>query len=168
MQRALYIALVIALGTSACSDKISAPDPVGYPIIIPAAGLQTVIGTIEQREGNLWLRQDAGGSLRLMGPESAPLTSVVGAEVEVRGSNDGALEGFMVAEFSVRAVAGQPAADGILEVVDEGLGLRLANKSLRMIVDPPEGLAQLVGKRVWIAGPADQCPVGFGVISAVI
>jgi hypothetical protein len=163
MPHILRLALVI-VAVSACSDPVSAPA-ITDPIVIPAVGVQSFVGTLEQRDGNLWLRRDAGSSIRLMGPESAALSSVIGADIEVRGTADGSDDGFVVGEFTVRAVGGQPAADGILESLEEGLALRLANRSLRMIIDPPAELARLVGKRVWIAGPADQCPVGYGVIS---
>ena len=163
MQRSLFLAICIAAGVAACtSDPVSTPT---FPAVITPTTppLRSLVGTVDLLQGGVFLTQ-AEVSIRLIGSEADALRSLAGAEVEVRGTNIAA-EAFLVSSFSVRMVDGQPATDGILEEVPEGYGLWMPDNTLKMIVDPPAELIQYVGERVWIAGPADQPPVAFGVIS---
>ena len=163
MQRSLYFALCIAAGVAACtSDPVSTPS---FPAVITPTPtpLQSLVGTVDLLRGGVFLTQ-ADASIRLIGSDADALHSLAGAEVEVRGTNEANVV-FVVSSFSVRVVGGQPAADGILEQTPAGYGLLRADNSLHIIVDPPAQLIQYVGERVWIAGPVNQSPVAFGVIT---
>jgi len=158
----LYLALVLVAAGCAAGDSVSGPST-GTPVVImPAGAIQNVIGTIEFEDGTTWLRLESG-RLRLAGAPVASLSNLIGAEVEVTGTYDGA-DAFLVNQFAVRMVDGQPAADGILEQADDAYGLRLADGTLRMLIDPPAALTAHVGERVWVSGPDDQPPLAFGVI----
>jgi hypothetical protein len=121
-----------------------------------------MVGTPYSTSGALWLRTD-GGQFRLVGWPATPLVDLIGAKVEVSGTED-ATHAFVVDHFTVLMVNGLPAADGVLETTEEGYGLRMIDGSMRALMDPPEALTLCVGKRVWVAGPADATPVAFGLL----
>ena len=162
MKRSMLLpALVLLVAACSPSDSVSAP---GLPVqgITQGGAVQDLTGTIEIADGRTWLRIETG-VIRLAGGPVTSLANLAGAEVEVKGTYDAA-DAFLVSEFAVKMVDGQPAADGILEEVGVGYGLRLADGTLRLLVDPPDELTLHVGERVWVAGPEDQTPVAYGVL----
>jgi hypothetical protein len=99
----------------------------------------------------------------LVGPDTATLRKAAGLEVVVRGSRtDGELR---VTSFAVRSADGQPAVDGVLVRDGDGLALETAAGRVRL-GNPPAALRDLVGARVWVAGPLDTGPNPFGVLKA--
>jgi len=117
------------------------------------------------------LKLTTGEEIPLLGANAAAMTQVDSAEVEVRGAwnADRAIE---VSDFLVRQVGGAPVMDGVLvELYDEdlgggpiGYGLRLTRGSMVDLIDPPAELLAHVGARVWVSGPVDGPPTGFGII----
>jgi hypothetical protein len=103
----------------------------------------------------------AAAPVSLVGPDTATLRKAAGLEVVVRGARaDG---GLRVASFAVRSADGQPAVDGT--VVRDGDGLALETAGGRVhLGNPPAALRDLVGARVWVAGPLDTGPNPFGVL----
>ena len=162
MKRSMLLpALVLLVAACSASDSVSAPGIV-TPAITPDGAIKDLTGTIRNADGHTWLMIDAA-QIALTGGLVAPLATLNGAEVEVKGTYDAA-NAFIVNEFAVKMVDGQPAADGTLESSGAGFGLRLSDGTLRLLINPPTALTIHVGERVWVAGPADQAPVEFGVL----
>ena len=147
--------------TTAPADPTQAVPPA-------ASALLSYRGVIESGApldpDGLYLNVTEGPRIRLVGGETARLARVVGAEVSLRGTLD-AVDAMIVQTFLVIAVGGLPAADGVLVQVGEDYGIRLLiDGSMRTLVNPPDELKVHVGERVWITGPSDAPPVGYGVI----
>jgi hypothetical protein len=109
------------------------------------------------------LRPAAGGSLTLTGPHRSVLERLAGIEIWVRGARED--DRFRVAAFQVRAVDGVPATDGVLTMASDALYLVSSDGDRQRVTYPPVRLREMVGDRVWIAGPLDEEPVAFGWIS---
>ena len=158
-----YIFLISAAAAMvACSEDQGTLDRGAGGIVAPAVpAMRTMTGIVEADAGGVALRVGEA-SYPLAGADEA-LRNVAGAEVEVRGSDDD-VTAFIVQSFMVLRVDGEPADDGILRLHTDGYRLELQSGADRAIVDPPEELQQLVGRRVWITGPADARPDKFGLI----
>lgn len=157
------ILMSAAAALVACSDEPStAPghEP-GAGATPTAPAMRSMIGTIETAAG-LAIRVD-GRRIALTGAGAQPLETLDGADVEVTGTDD-VVDYFNVEWFSVLRVNGMPAEDGILQQDDAGFALRLQNGAYRQVIDPPEELQALVGRRVWVAGSPDVRPEAFGLI----
>ncbi len=100
--------------------------------------------------------------VRLVGPVADTLRSLSRVEVAVTGER--VQRGLRVRSFRVVGVAGVSAMDGVLEL-DRGDAVLLVPTGERVRYGPaPPGLRPLVGRRVWIAGPAGVAPSSWGVI----
>ena len=108
------------------------------------------------------LRTDHGElALSASASDSAALSRVGGTSVLVRGR---ARENtFYVVSFTVTSVDGAPVADGVLARDGGYLALQMRNGQIAL-GNPPAALDPLVGARVWISGPLDTGPNGYGVI----
>lgn len=171
MMRTHMLTLATMACVVACSDAPNAGPTGPAELTAPSAPLPsavTIAGRISVRgEGVdrvIELRDADGQVYRLLGNETGALASVDGGDVEARGTFD-ANPGFVVDEFTVTAMHGRPALDGVLESTDEGFALRLSDGSLRAV---PLGAdcSQHVGARIWVTGWADA-EVEFGVIAAI-
>jgi hypothetical protein len=77
---------------------------------------------------------------------------------------DGAATMF-VKDFLTLRVKGRAVYDGIVAMTDDGLALRLADGTIFMLLDAPEGVAQRVGVRIWFAPREADSPAQFGIIA---
>jgi hypothetical protein len=113
------------------------------------------------------LRDGFNNAYRLVGAEAAPLVRLDGGDVVVRGTFD-TNPGFVVDEFHVLAMNDQPALDGVLEEIDEGLALRLGDGSLRVVPGLSADCSDHIGARVWVTGWEDDSEaIQLAVIAAV-
>lgn len=160
MKHLILISAAIAM--VACSDE-TATAPSGGPGVTVPAPVTTMVGIVAlDDDGALSLRID-DRLIRLVGGDAEPLRNVIGAEVEIRGTND-VDAGFNVTQFAMRRVEGRPARDGYLEFNDDGYALRQLDGSYTALIDPPAELIEMVGHRVWVAGPSDARPEAFGLL----
>jgi hypothetical protein len=159
---------LIAVG--ACTDSPSAPYTPA--ITSPAPSLTTLRGIVHVTGRSAPVLTTEDGEWSLAGPELSRLESVDGADVEVRGVWD-AVGVFVVNDFLVRPIDGVEAMDGVLMEIyaydfDEefiGYGLRLTRSALVVpLTDPPNGLLEHLGERVWVTGGLNGPPSAFGVI----
>jgi len=168
---AVRIAAAALLGAAASCNSGSMP-PGGMPDAASAAAVDTLRGTVAivgaAPVPQVVLRPAGGGAdVELVGAQRDALARVAGAEVSVVGrrtrgtASASALE---VASFAVTAVDGQPAVDGRLEREGGQLVLITADGRRIRLVQPPAALQDLVGGRVWVAGPLDREPQAFGLI----
>jgi hypothetical protein len=148
-----------------------APAPAkvgGAPASTPRATSDSVRGTVAVVGSHPMTQvvvRPAGGapSVTIVGDGAAGLRSVSGADVVVHGTMSGPRE-FRATSFTVRAVDGLAAADGILERAGDGYALRLRDGTRRPVVRPSPALVAYLGARVWVTGPADVEPQAFGLI----
>lgn len=164
-------------GEEAPPDTLAAAEgaATGAPEETAAAGADTLRGTIAV-VGSLpapmvTLRRSAGApSVLLRGDATESLAGLDGIEVEVRGilGAPSALPGptLEVESFRVRAVEGRPAVDGIVEgTPGGGLRLRVPGGEAIPLEDPPGGIADRIGARVWAVGPPGGPVEAYGVIA---
>ena len=169
MRRRHLLAPVSAVMLFACSEH-SATGPISPANTFPQApsvavmtGVIVVSGSDEA--GAIFLKESSGALTMLIGTETDRLASVDGAEVEVRGTWD-APPGLVVESFTVLAVDGRPAIDGVLVYAADQYALQLADGSLYELADPPEALTSHIGERLWVTGgAAEDEPIQFGVIA---
>ena len=151
-------------GTAGGSSAAPAP---ARPAAAPQ-GADSVRGVVRV-VGSSPLRQvvvhPTGGAapVTLVGPDTATLRKAAGLEVVVRGARTGGE--LRVASFAVRSADGRPAVDGVLVRDGDALALDTAGGRVRL-GNPPAALRDLVGARVWVAGPLDTGPNPFGVLKA--
>jgi hypothetical protein len=175
---------VSILAVLACADPPSGPsdDPsstyVPPSTYVPRGSFVTLNGIVHTA-GNVAsgvVLQTDGDEIRLAGSETARLKRVEGAEVEVRGMWN-MVDALTVNDFLVRAVNGVAALDGVLimmwgdgpESEFLGYGVRLTRGArIVPLVDPPQGLIEHAGKRVWVTGALGGPPMAYGVIGRVV
>ena len=160
--RLLAFASVVAL----CACGGSAPAPTGLAGTSPAApALTELSGTVVLSLTDLApvSLQTQDGLIPLEGDGAVPMASVIGADVQVRGSWD-ANPALVVESFLVVAVKGLPAFDGIVESKSDGYALRLGDGTDHTLADAPADLIAYVGYRVWVTDSPDASTIQFGVI----
>lgn len=181
--------VALAAGTGCGGDGGSAGEEAPPDTLAPAegaataepgetapAGADTLRGTIAV-VGSLpapmvtLRRGDGEPSVLLRGDATEKLSGLDGIEVQVRGAlgAPSALPGptLEVESFRVRAVEGRPAVDGVVErSPDGGLRLRVAGGEAIPLEDPPGGIADRIGARVWAVGPPGGPVEAYGVIAA--
>jgi hypothetical protein len=101
-------------------------------------------------------------AVTIVGPDTAALRKANGLDVVARGARSGGE--LRVASFSVRSADGQPAVDGVVVRDGDALALNTADGRVRL-GNPPAALRDLVGARVWVAGPLDTGPNPYGVLT---
>ena len=183
MSRAHLLAGASVLAICACS--LDTPVGLGFACLDACSsgpqstGLAVLRGTVVASPGHtvIHLRQQSGSYTLLLGTEARRLASVDGADVIVRGywtTDDLTPEdeliiteiftGFAVADFTVAAVEGRPAMDGVLVETEGRYALELAGGVLVYLDDPPADLLAHIGERVWVTGLMDELQLTFGVI----
>ena len=94
-----------------------------------------------------------GSSVRLLGNLRSELARLSGATVRVRGVAAGKRPSktFNVESYDVLEVDGEVPSVGTVLRAQDG-ALRLAGRDTVELADPPEGLRQKGGAKVWIVG----------------
>jgi hypothetical protein len=162
--------ILAALGLAACSDNpngaITGPADAYYPMA-PSPSYLTVSGRISViRTGDnerVELHDGDGRIYRLTGAAAVGLLSLDSADVIASGTA-GANPGFVVHEFTVTGMYGRPALDGLLEAIDGGFAIRLADGTLRAVAGLTSECAEHLGFRVWVIGWDESVEVQLGVI----
>jgi hypothetical protein len=166
----IFLSAVGLIAVGACTDSPSAPYIPTFTS--PAPSLTTLRGIVHVTGRSVPVLTTDDNEWALAGPELSRLESVDGADVEVRGTWD-AVGALLVSDFLVRAIDGVEAMDGVLMEIyaydfDEefiGYGLRLTRTALVVpLTDPPNGLLEHLGERVWVTGAVNGPPSAFGVI----
>ena len=172
MTRAYSLAALSLFAALACSDHQAGTSPTepGGTTLPPASSIAEVTGIIVVDgagavDSYVHLMQQDGSLILLVGTEARTLASVAGGEVLVHGTWD-ANPGLVVSDFQVLSMGGRPALDGVIELTDYGLALRLKDGSYVDLAQCPAELSTIVGDRIWLTGSADSPPVTYGVIEA--
>lgn len=183
----IAVTSLLLLGLASCQPREGAP-PVetadggaGGPLAAPEGrGAPDTARGLLERIGNeplasLVLRRGEAAGLALESAEMDLLVAVVGTEIVVAGqltdrvdhtASPVGLPVFEVAWFEVRAVEGVPALDGALESDGSVWFLRTRDGVRHALRHVPPSLTSRAGARVFLAGPPDQAPAGYGVIQA--
>lgn len=160
------IALLLAL-CGACAHGRPADDTAAAPAPENGAAADTARGTVAVVGSTPFTRVvlklgSGRPDLLLTGSATMALRRASGTEVWVSGTRTG--RAFVVAEFRVRAVDGQPAMDGRLALDDTVLMLVTADGARHRVARPPAALRSLVGARVWVTGSLDRGPLTWGLL----
>ena len=155
----------------ACAPGSLAPPPgsgassahTGHAAEQPADTLRGVVAETGYEPATLLVLHTAGGRVVPLDGERRLLRRVVGLEVTVRGAP--VQGGFGVREVRVRAHEGVAAVDGVLD--RRGGAYLVVTRDGQTLAVPhlPQALRGMIGGRVWLAGPLDQPPHSFGVLS---
>jgi len=149
----------IVLANSGCHHRTASAEPAGSNERV-VHGIVSVTGTaFEQR----LVLQTGSGPLRLHAAarDSAALVHVQGTDVSVRGTDEP--NALRVETFTVIRVGRDSALDGYIRRDGGRLVLETTNGAFEL-GNPPSGLRQLVGARVWVQGPLATGPNAYGVI----
>jgi len=124
-------------------------------------GIVAVVGT--SFEKRLILRSgQRSTTLSANETDSASLTRVGGAEVQVRGQANS--DAFLVSSFTVVSVDSRLVVDGVLR--NDGAKVLIETARGRMqLGNPPSALRTMAGARVWVGGPLDAGPNVYGIIT---
>lgn len=161
--------LACTVALCACGDEkgITAPNTAAHlPPVAPSRADIAGIVVRGYSDVALVFLQTPDAVIPLQGPAAGPMTSVVGADVRVRGTWDGHT-GLIVENFTVLAVKGLPALDGILVATEDGLSLRLSDGTMHRLEAAPTELMGHIGARVWVTVSPDNSAVEFGVIQVI-
>jgi hypothetical protein len=177
MKRFHALLMIAAAMLAGCdkTDRTSSGSITGITPHPAAPAEQTLRGIVvpnaaQEIEPRLALKLDDGTLIGLMGGAAAPLASVVGAQVEITGTapNDLIADATLIEvdRFKVLSVGGTMVSDGTLVLIDGAYSLHLIGGGSRDVPDPPEGLTDHVGERVWLSVADDGSPLFYGVIRA--
>jgi len=113
------------------------------------------------------LQPDDDRSVLLAGDLEAELGRLSGALVRVEGSveEQGAIRSFSVRAYEVLDIDGQKPLVGVLQ--EDSGRLRIATDPTLTLREAPQGLAAMVGAKIWIVGRVEGAAVhvqSFGVI----
>jgi hypothetical protein len=113
------------------------------------------------------IQPDDGRSVRLAGDLEAELERLSGAMVRVEGivEEQGAIRSFSVRAYEVLDIDGAKPLVGVLQ--EDSGRLTIATDPPLTLRDPPQGLAVMVGAKVWIVGRVEAATVhvqSFGII----
>ncbi|MEO7363188.1 MAG: hypothetical protein ABI120_22840 [Gemmatimonadaceae bacterium] len=175
---AVLTLLFAVLSPVACKQRVTQQVPVNG-----ATGrmLDTARGVV-RRVGNdplsvLVLTSGTGANTRvwaLAGPSLPQLERAAGLEISVAGeltternmlASPRGAPVFQVRHFFVRAADGQPAVDGVLNSQNGTFFLIAANGVRHDVPNLPAALRAQIGARIFLVGPLDRAPSGFGVLS---
>jgi hypothetical protein len=151
--------LLGAIGTS-CRPR---------PAVAPGLVADTLRGVV-QRVGpeptaTYVLQPRSGGPVRLEGAPSIPWQAALQLDVMVEGTRTGNPAVFAATRYTVRAVDGLPADDGVLVAQPAGRwALRRADGTVHPLREVPTALTRLAGARIYWVGPLDRAPQGYGVL----
>jgi len=162
-RRALgFLVLVAAAG---CTHRAR-----GAEVTAAAPATDLVVGTVAVTGTTMdqqFVLRTAVGVTRLYATNAADSTALVhlsGVEVVACGRSEGAT--FRVNRLMALRVDGQPVVDGVLRPRDGKLYIDTAAGAFAL-GRPPAALWALAGARVWLGGPLDAGPTGYGVIVPV-
>ena len=165
MKRSHFASLILATATIACSDNTAPAGPFPIQSRNGALSLEGTLTLNPKGHPRLLLRTASGEVVALFGENSAPLDSLIGAQVLSHGEqwDVGAM---YVESFLLLSVNDRPVRDGMLVRTETGgYAMNLtAGDFGRAILSPSLELQRLVGHRIWVAGPEDAPPMAFGVI----
>jgi hypothetical protein len=162
----LTVAAAIAM---ACSDggpsaprapQNASPGATATGALIELAGIVEVTGT----ELNAVYLRSGSELYHLEGPLASTVARVPGADVRLRGSFEGGAR-LWVQDFRVLAIKGRAVIDGVVQVMDGGIAIQLADGAMILLDDCPEELVQHVGARIWFAVRTENVPAAFGIIA---
>jgi len=145
--------------------------------VTDAAVADTVRGIVEVT-GNepmqtAQLKSLGGAYYSVIGPVEKELRAAAGLEVTVRGRMRPAMDdpssptprsGIDAVSFVVRAADGVAAHDGLLVKRGDGFGLQTADGIVHPLPALPATLREMLGARIYLVGPLDRAPVGYGVL----
>lgn len=154
------LAVMLVLIAAGCHHRAQAGDTLEASGRI-VHGIVSVTGTtFEQRI----MLETGNGPLRLLASaaDSAALVHVQGAEVSVRSTDE--LNALRVRSFTVTRVGRDSVVDGIVRRDGDRLVIEDSH-GRHALGNPPSALWQLVGGRVWIAGPLATGPNSYGIIA---
>ena len=179
MHTRFVTAMILAalVSVTACNDSTS-PKPQPSSVAPSPVAFVTLYGVIHRTgrdpQHGLTLTLEDGSEVSLsFSAETSGLTSVDGAEVEVRGSW-GADTSLEVNDFTVRRVNGDAVIDGTLlemrtqELEDNtllGYAMQLKDASIVWLTDPSPDMLNHIGARMWVDRSDDGRAIAFGVIS---
>jgi hypothetical protein len=173
MKRVHALLMIAAAVLAGCDNADRTTSPGGRPAITPTTpSTQTLRGTVIENANRgsaaFLLQLDDGTQIGLVGGAAMPLASVIGAQIEVVGATPTDLDTsealLEVQSFLVFTVAGADVSDGVVQFIDDVYSLKLTRGGYREIADPPAGLADYVGDRIWLTMGDDGSPLTFGVI----
>ncbi len=155
MRAAGVLALGVALSGGACTPPANGPAGVdtlrGRTAVVGSAPINTQVA----------LQAADGRSITLVGPLSAELGRLAGAELEVEGRVSGAQ--MEPTAYRVVSVDGRAALVGVVETAPGGgLQLRLDDGSAVVLGGGTGALR--AGQKVWVQGPSQLQVQTFGVI----
>lgn len=175
---AIFALGCMLLSVAACKQRVTQQVAVGG-----ATGrmLDTARGIV-RRVGNdpmsvVVLMSGSGASqsvLALSGAQLPALQRAEGLEIAVAGvltnkrnvaASPRGAPVFNVRHFFVRAADGQPAVDGVVTTENGAYFLVAANGVRHNTPYLPNELRAKVGARVFLVGPLDRTPAGFGVLT---
>lgn len=162
-RRALGVLLLVAVAGCTQRAKGAQVTPAS-PAPDLVAGTVAVTGTSMDQQ---FVLRTAVGVTRLYATNAVDSTALVrlsGVEVVASGRSDGAA--FRVSRLMALRVDGQPVVDGVLRQQDGKLYIDTASGTYAL-GHPPSALWALAGARVWLGGPLDAGPTGYGVIVPV-
>jgi hypothetical protein len=145
--------VVIVLG---CTDTPVSPGPFGQ-IDTVEEGWESIPGIVVTP----YLLQSGDRQVMLAGAATDFMSGLIGAEVLVEGYIDTADDALIIHRFTVLAVNGIPALDGVLHESETGYYIETAD--LVALPELPDELMEHVGKRVWLTIQNDAC-VEFGLL----
>jgi hypothetical protein len=169
--RARLVALcVLAIVGAACARR--ARDGVGDRSAIAATDtLRGVVRVAGPAPGRTMLVTSSGSAVELNSTDDMTLRAADGLEITVYGrgaepsGTTPARSAFAVVRFSVRAVDGVAAVDGILVSRDGVIFIRLADGTSVPTPDAPAPLRAAVGARIYWAGPLAAAPIAYGILA---
>lgn len=149
-----FLLAALLVTAVACSDTpVAAPPPLDEPELATITG--TLVAPSMLRSGDEFIE--------LAGWQVSLLDGLVGADLMVEGVPETTDGDFLMYEFSVLAVDGLPAIDGMLTAHAEGFAIYSRLGDSVVLDDIPADLEGHIGKRVWVA-LRDGVPERFGVL----
>jgi hypothetical protein len=143
------------------------------PPSIPIAGADTALGTVSllgtAAESRVVVRT-ATGPIAVAGPHAAAIGRLEGMEVWVQGPVSMAIgrvvppRQMTVERFEIRGVSGVPVLDGTLRRDGDALVVVDRRGASTRLTTFPDGLRDLVGRRVWVTRAADGAVASFGPV----
>ena len=160
-------------GTDTGTPPSSTPNLPGQAPAMPIAGPDTAYGTVSLIGADIDSRvvvQTSAGPIAIVGDLSPVIGRLQGARVWVQGPLSIAMgraippRQITVERFEVREVAGEPAVDGTLRREGDAWIVVGALGRSTSLTEPPAGLRELAGRRVWVTRAPDGAVSSFGEI----
>lgn len=167
MRYSLLVILAVACAdrapATADTQKTAAAAPAAATAAPAGDSLRGILGVRGKDSLPDLILQTAADTLVLRSADIETLRRVIGFDVVVRGNRAGA--SFDVTSFVVRALDGERATDGTLDVDHGVFFVRTADGARVNISTIPSPLRGEIGSRVYLVGPLDRMPSAFGIIT---